>query len=628
VTTDAVTDALVGRELLGYVVEELVGRGGMGVVYRAFDPRLKRPVAVKVLAGELAGNRRFRERFLVETELAASLEHPNVVPIHDAGDVDGRLYLVMRLVEGGDLRMLLDREGVLEPARALDVCRQLADALGAAHERGLVHRDVKPSNVLVDERGHCYLTDFGVSVAIDARSNVTGSGSLEGTVAYIAPEQIAGRAPDGRADLYSLACVLHECLTGRPPFESASDLDVLYAHLERAPPRASGLRSTLPDRLDAVLQRGLAKEPDARYDTCRAFVDAAQAAVAGDTPVETRTSTRRRRIAVGGLLGALAVAAAFGLARDDTPPPTGAAASGDGALVGVDARRLRVSGSVEYGRDLSGLVFDGESLWVASLGTGTIGRIDPGTRELREELSVAGAGSGPTGVAASGDNVWLVSAGMDSVTVYSRAQRRVRWDEPRHVFGATQWTGLPSERQLDLAAVAAGERLWTVSLVPDRLIRFERGQIETLEVRLGPGRPTADASLALGAGAVWATSGSTVLKLDPRSGEILERRSLGSLVVPSGAAATADAVWIADAAGDTVLRLDSETLDLVARIPVAGVPSGLAAGNGAIWVITALGGELVRVDPASNRVTGRVAVGPSPDDVVVADGTVWVTRDP
>src|SRR5947199_2394477 len=156
-------DPRIGTELLGYRVEELVGRGGMGVVYRAYDARLKRNVALKLVAPELSAEERFRERFLAETELAASLEHPNVVPIYDAGEVDGQLYLAMRYVEGSDLKTLLKQEGPLEPARALAICGQLAGALDAAHERGLVHRDVKPSNVLLDSREHVYLADFGLT---------------------------------------------------------------------------------------------------------------------------------------------------------------------------------------------------------------------------------------------------------------------------------------------------------------------------------------------------------------------------------------------------------------------------------------------------------------------------------
>ena len=234
--------ASIGAELLGYRVDELLGRGGMGVVYRAYDPKLKRAVAIKLLAPTLADDERFRERFLAETELAASLEHPNVVPIHDAGEDDGQLYLVMRFVEGGDLRRLLDAEAPLEPERAVAICSQVASALDAAHARGLVHRDVKPSNVLLDADGHAYLADFGLTGSLGEDGGAPPLVFL-GTPAYVAPEQIRGEPVDGRADLYSLGCLLHECLSGEAPFARDSDAAVLYAHLEDEPPEPPGLEA-------------------------------------------------------------------------------------------------------------------------------------------------------------------------------------------------------------------------------------------------------------------------------------------------------------------------------------------------------------------------------------------------
>jgi serine/threonine protein kinase len=197
------SDPRIGSELIGYRVEELLGRGGMGVVYRAYDVALERSVALKLLAPSLAEDRGFRERFLVESRLAAALEHPNVVPIHDAGEADGQLYLAMRYVEGADLKRLLKEEGTLEPTRAIAICAQVAEALDAAHARGLVHRDVKPSNVLVAEATsgeHAYLTDFGLAKDL-AGGGLTASDQLFGTVDYVAPERIEGHDVDSRADV-------------------------------------------------------------------------------------------------------------------------------------------------------------------------------------------------------------------------------------------------------------------------------------------------------------------------------------------------------------------------------------------------------------------------------------------
>ena len=280
-------DSRIGSELLGYRLEALIGRGGMGVVYRAHDPRLKRDVALKLLAPELAEDRAFRDRFLRESELAAALEHPNVVPIHDVGETDGQLFIVMRLVEGSDLGALLRSEGRLQPRRALALVAQVAAALDAAHERGLVHRDVKPSNVLVDPGDHAYLADFGLTRRLSDPSILLEHGLSVGTPAYVAPEQIRGGEVDGRADQYSLGCVLYECLTGEHLFPRSSEAAVLFAHLEETAPAQPGLESVLP--------RALAKSPADRYESCASFVDAARNALgiphARDSPLPDGTVT-------------------------------------------------------------------------------------------------------------------------------------------------------------------------------------------------------------------------------------------------------------------------------------------------------------------------------------------------
>jgi len=251
------SDLSVGSELLGYRVQELLGRGGMGVVYLAEDARLRRRVALKVLAPSVAADEEFRDRFLAESKLAASLDHPCVVPIYEAGEADGQLFIAMRFVEGSDLKALL-AGGPLTAERSVRLCAQVADALDFAHERGLVHRDVKPANVLIDGRDHVYLADFGLTKRLDD-SRTTKPG-LFGTVGYIAPEQLRGEAVNGRADQYSLGCVLYECLTGERPFPRPTQAAVLFAHLQDLPPAPAGL--------EAVMQRALAKNADDRYPTC------------------------------------------------------------------------------------------------------------------------------------------------------------------------------------------------------------------------------------------------------------------------------------------------------------------------------------------------------------------------
>jgi serine/threonine-protein kinase len=262
------TDPRIGSELLGYRIEALLGRGGMSVVYRAEDTRLKRKVALKLLAPDLAEDERFRERFLRESRVAASLDHHHIVPIYEAGETEGLLYIAMRYVEGTDLKRLLAKEGRLAPARALALLGEVADALDAAHERGLVHRDVKPANVLLTTQGgseHCYLADFGLTKETSSESGLTETGQFVGTADYIAPEQIERKRVDGRADLYALGCILYECLAGELPFPGKRLIAVLWAHVNEAPPSASERNPELPVAVDAVIARALAKSPDERY---------------------------------------------------------------------------------------------------------------------------------------------------------------------------------------------------------------------------------------------------------------------------------------------------------------------------------------------------------------------------
>jgi predicted ATPase/predicted Ser/Thr protein kinase len=270
-----------GAVVGGFEVEAFLGRGGMGVVYRARQRSLDRAVALKVVAPALAADEAFRQRFLREARLAAAIEHPNVLPVYEAGEDGARLFLAARYVEGETLASLLARAGPLPAARAVEIVARVGAALDAAHARGLVHRDVKPSNILLDEAGGVYLCDFGLATS-GAGSKLTRTGELLGTLAYIAPEQIRQGSVDGRADQYSLACVLFECLTGEAPFTGETEAQLLWAHMQERPPSVVERRPDLPIAIDAVLAKALAKEPAERFTTVRELAEAALAALVGE----------------------------------------------------------------------------------------------------------------------------------------------------------------------------------------------------------------------------------------------------------------------------------------------------------------------------------------------------------
>ncbi|MGW5849794.1 serine/threonine-protein kinase [Streptomyces sp. NPDC055254] len=275
---------LIGKQIAGYRVERMIGRGGMAVVYCAKDLRLDRTVALKLIAPERARDDTFRRRFTHESRVAAKIDHPHIVPIFEAGETDGVLYIAMRYVSGLDLRGLLDRDGPLPVATALRIAAQVASALDAAHEHDLVHRDVKPANILVaagtdsDHPEHVYLTDFGLTKKSLSLSGFTTAGEFVGTLDYMAPEQITGRPVDGRCDLYSLACVVYESLTGGPPFERDEDVALLWAHQYDQAPPVTERRPEVPHAAADVLAKALAKVPEDRYGSCLEFVAALRAA--------------------------------------------------------------------------------------------------------------------------------------------------------------------------------------------------------------------------------------------------------------------------------------------------------------------------------------------------------------
>jgi serine/threonine protein kinase len=270
----------IGTQVAGFRIESVLGRGGMSVVYVAEQVRLGRKVALKVLTTELAWDEQFRERFVRESQIAAAIDHPNIIPIYDAGEDDGLLYIAMRFVEGPDLKEVLKR-GNLGVGRTIFLIEQIASALDAAHAHSLVHRDVKPGNILLEETtDHAYLTDFGVAKQTTARG-LTSTGHFLGTVEYAAPEQIEGGPVDARTDVYALGCVLYECLTSTPPFSQGTEHAVLHAHLVDPPPSVTRVRPDLPHGLDGVIATALAKDPGKRFASCGELVHAARNAASG-----------------------------------------------------------------------------------------------------------------------------------------------------------------------------------------------------------------------------------------------------------------------------------------------------------------------------------------------------------
>src|SRR3954469_9715690 len=298
----------IGSVFAGHRIEAVAGRGGMGVVYVATHLALNRRVALKLIAPELGADESFRERFKQESMTAASIDHPNVIPIYHAGEEDGKLYITMRYVEGTDLREQIAARGKIAPAEVARIVSEVAAALDAAHARGLVHRDVKPANVLMGESGQAYLTDFGLTKHAGSASGLTKTGLFVGTLDYIAPEQLQGGEVDARVDVYALGCVLHQALTGKVPYPRDTEPAKIWAHMQEPPPSVVS-DPDVPDQFETVIRRAMAKTPDDRYpsagDRGRAAVAAAEGRDVG---------TGERNVATG-------AAAPSGVTAVPLPPP-------------------------------------------------------------------------------------------------------------------------------------------------------------------------------------------------------------------------------------------------------------------------------------------------------------------
>jgi Protein kinase domain/Kelch motif len=412
VSHQTTAELAIGSEFAGYRIDEVAARGGMGVVYRAIQLRLQRTVALKLVTPELARDASFRERFRRESMIAASIDHPNVIPVYEAGEENGALYIAMRWVEGTNLRERIDR-GALEPSHAARLVSQVASALDAAHERDLIHRDVKPANILITGQDHVYLTDFGLTKHASSISGLTRTGQWVGTVAYTAPEQIEGAAVSPRTDVYSLGCVLFEVLTGRTPYRRDNDLATLWAHVYAPPPSVLELSPDVSSRFDAVVQRAIAKDPAERYASAGELGLAALAAVdekepapeerraaaaRSDRPISEPPGRRRLRgpgrRPLAGLVALLllvaGVLAVVYLPGSDSPETDGASPA-PAAPLQLGSTWSRLPSMPTPRQNMAGTVLDG-TIWVV----GGVGVGSSGSRRIEGyDPVIAGWKSGP-----------------------------------------------------------------------------------------------------------------------------------------------------------------------------------------------------------------------------------------
>ena len=622
-------DTRVGTELAGYRIDRVIGRGGMSVVYLAEHARLERRVALKLLAPELADSERFRDRFLRESRLAASIDHPNIVPIYDADEADGTLFIAMRYVEGSDLKEVIRTEGRIDLPRTSAIVGQVASALDAAHALDLVHRDVKPSNVLLTPDDHVYVSDFGLTKRALSVSGLTATGQLVGTIDYVAPEHIKGDAIDRRADVYSLGCMVVECLTGHAPYPRDLEVGVLWAHVEEAPPTVTEERPELPPAVDDIVAAAMAKDPEARTATAGEVAAGLRSALGSDgatvlAPARPRGKQPRGRrrtaliaalVGVGGLV-AVGVAVLLAGGGEEVVAPSA------NSVARIDAGATAFSTSVEVGQDPTGIAIgeDGD-LWVINQSDSTVSQVDP---ESGEETSTKSTLGIPTGVAAGVGAVWITN-GFGGPSGTGQVVRVDLGDEPVE-------PGFPSGNAK--AIVVAFGSIWLADADRDVVLRYDPEDLDAPPTEIptddDPNASAAPRSLSVGTGmakGIWVANelGDTVVRIDPDTDEVAGQGI--QVESPTAVAADDSGVWVTSELNDRVHRFDPAGRAVRTFDHDDGVldgPTAIVIAPDGVWFGSVLESAIARLDPETDTID-RVAIdGITGGMVVDANGDLWV----
>jgi predicted Ser/Thr protein kinase len=648
------TELQAGDVFAGHRIVGVAGRGGMGVVYRAQQLDLERPVALKLIATPLARDEDFRERFVREARAAAAIDHPNVIPVYGAGEEDGRLFLAMRFVDGEDLRTLVQRGGPLTPHRAAAIIAQIGNALDAAHARGLVHRDIKPANVLLDG-DHAYLTDFGLTKRLSGETTMTGSGRWVGTLGYIAPEQIRGEPVDARADVYALGCLLFYVLTAVAPYRRDSDEATLYAHLNDPAPDPRALTTGVPDALADVVERALAKDPDERFPSAGDLGRAALAAVGDGTAPPPERLVARGAAAPGGaaddetavprsvtpteVLPARGGAGGRARARSWAAPvasllagaaivlvtvllvTSGGGEGGNAQTPGSTTPAAPATGTARAAKAVSvdprpnSITYARGRVWVTSGRTGRLIGLPADGKGARRTIKLPWS-SGTTSVTAGFGSLWVTN-GVQS--------RLVRIDP---VSGKRQGDRLLGEGEA--VVVAAGEgAVWVGRRAvkstdpPSSIIKVLPSGGETKVIPFGQ---EGIGDITVGGGYVWVPNRrrNRLSRVDPKTGE---RKSAAIGLGRHRVAFGENQVWVTNFDDGTVLQNNrSLTNGIFNPLNVRG-PLGVAVSQHTVWVASNLDDTVVRLNARTGKPVGDpIPVGRNPFAIVAHGKSAWVTN--
>ncbi|HWK27783.1 MAG TPA: protein kinase [Solirubrobacter sp.] len=646
-----------GDVFAGHRIEAVAGRGGMGVVYRATQLALDRTVALKVIAPGLLEDQNVRHRFVRESKVAASIDHPNVIPIYYAGQENGVAYIAMRYVAGDDVRSLVRREGPLPPQRAAAIVAQIGSALDDAHAAGLVHRDVKPANVLIATGDHVYLTDFGLTKHALSVAGTTKPGHWVGTLDYVAPEQIRGERVDARADVYALGCVLFFTLTGQVPFKRDGDEARLWAHLSEPPPKPSSLDPEIPKAFDDVIERALAKDPEDRYPSAGDLGRAALAAATNRRPDETERlvakgaaapieaatvtaarpqdqtkrqpepetraltpskSPRRRGLIAAALVlvAAVGVGTAFALTRDhkDTPPPPRPTPTATPTPTPTPEGQ-HILKTLTVGKRPNVVRVAGDIVFVGSFRNDRVDLIDVKKRKKLAYRPKVGVGAADAVVV--GDSIWFAISRSNQL-VRLNASNGHRIGDPVKV--AFQPTTITYARGAIWAGLVRGKGL------PDQLVKVDP---KTGQILLSVDYPLGISALTASPTAVWAAArrSASVQRIDPATGQILKDFPVGGSY-SEDIAYSRGSLWLASPDDDTVYSVDPESGQAIA-IGVGRHPRQLAATKDAVYVTNYNSSDLTTIDVKTLHTAGETLELPvNPYSLSVDGDTLWVASQP
>ncbi|MGH3916785.1 MAG: protein kinase domain-containing protein [Pseudonocardiaceae bacterium] len=639
---------MAGEIFGGYVLETVIGRGGMGEVYRAFDTGRNRVVALKRLLPHLVADAEVQARFRRESQMVARLREPHIIPIHDFGEIDGRLFIDMRLVEGANLATLLAEQGPLPPIRAVNIVAQVASALDAAHAEGLVHRDVKPSNVLIasgkHEEDYIYLTDFGIAHAA-ATTRLTGNGTAVGTVSYMAPERFLHGNGDHRVDVYSLACLLYESLTGTQPFPGEGSPAQQHAHTHFAPPRPSNQRPEIPVQLDEVVACGMAKDPDRRYRSAGELASAARVALAGGSAhadsaaVGKADAVRKRRragsppvapgdptllpenapsrhryalsrVLIGGVLVIGLAVAGVTLFVTNNPASPDDASSPPGPIPSTTplSSRAKVLSKIYVGDAPSDVTVsrDGRRAHTTNSGDGTVSVIDTETG-TRTDIQVD---DNPDDIAVSqdGSRAYATNEGSNTVSVIDTSSNTVL-------------TNIAVGGAPDSVAVSPdGRWVYTTNQGDDTVSVIDVGTGDHIEIKVGK-RPDGVAISPDGNRAyVVNAEEDTVSVINTSTNTVDLEITVGML--PDSVAVSPDGsrAYVTNQDGDTVSVIDTSTGMVLTAIPVDDNCDDLAiTQDGRHVYITNQSDKTVSViDTDANTVIHTILISHTPDDIAIS----------